>query len=136
MAMTRSLMRRPVSPDMDDNLRTASATTNDCVVKQFVTAKQLDGLEPRDVGTEFTTADNRVIALVRLDCTTIDEKEIVTFRWSADGKEMARSKAGIAISRNWRIWSQARIKPGAWLVELIDASGQVLVAEKFVVREP
>src|SRR3546814_19027461 len=51
-------------------------------------------------------------------------------------REVAKSKARVDISHNWRIWSQSRIFPGDWAVLLKDGEGRLQAEQRFVFTKP
>lgn len=115
----------------------AAADDHDCVVRQFVLARNVVSLEPQgNVEGDFPVGTERGYAFARLDCTQVGAGETFWFYWMRNDQEVGRSKARVDVSRNWRIWSQSRIFPGEWSVQLKDSDGRLQAERRFTVAEP
>ncbi len=112
-----------------------SADPESCVIRQFITAKNVTSFTPRGITAEFSTKDPWVFGLARLDCLKTRRGEALLFRWFRDGKEILKSRAGIGKSSNWRIWSKVRARPGRWKIQLTSMEGRIIAERKFVVRD-
>ncbi len=110
------------------------ADPKSCVIRQFITAKNLTSFKPRGITTEFSEKDPWVFGLARLDCLKTRQGEAFQFRWIRDDKEILKSRAGIGSSRNWRIWSRVRARPGRWKIQLTYMEGRVIAERTFVVE--
>jgi len=111
-----------------------SADPKSCVIRQFVTAKNLTSFKPRGITTEFSSKDPWVFGLARLDCLQTKRGEAFQFRWLRDDKEFFKSRAGIGSSRNWRIWSRIKALPGQWKIQLTSMEGHVIAERTFAVQ--
>lgn len=110
----------------------ASAQDHDCVVRQFSMAGNVVSLEPQGiVEAAYPAGTERAYAFARLDCTQVAAGETFWFHWIHNDREVGKSKARVDVSRNWRIWSQSRIFPGDWLVQLKDGSGRLQAERRF-----
>lgn len=110
----------------------AEAQDHDCVVRQFAMAKNVVSLEPQGVVQGiYPPGTERAYAFARLDCTRVGAGETFWFHWIHNDREVAKSKARVDVSRNWRIWSQSRIFPGEWLVHLKDGAGRLQAEQRF-----
>ncbi|MBP6818929.1 MAG: DUF2914 domain-containing protein [Ferrovibrio sp.] len=116
--------------------QTAVPAEHDCVVRQFVTARQVNNLEPQGEVERYEAGTERGYAFARLDCTNVGSGETFYFRWMQGDREVAKSRARVDVSRNWRIWSQIRLSPGEWVVQLQDSAGRVQAERKFSVAAP
>lgn len=116
---------------------TASAQSmHDCVVRQFVTAQNVVNLEPQGETDSYPAGTERAYAFARLDCTNVGGGETFWFTWMQGEREIGRSRARVDVSRNWRIWSQSRLSPGEWIVQLKDSAGRLQAERKFTVAAP
>lgn len=116
---------------------TAAAEDHDCVVRQFVLTNQVVNLEPQGViEANYPVGTERAYGFARLDCTQVRAGETFWFYWMRNDQEVGRSKARVDVSRNWRIWSQSRIFPGDWVVQLKDSDGRLQAERRFSVAEP
>jgi len=107
---------------------------HDCVVRQFVTVRLVTNLEPQGEVERYEAGTERGYAFARLDCTNVGGGgEIFWFHWLRGETEVAKSRARVDVSRNWRIWSQARLAPGEWTVQLKDSAGRLQAERKFSV---
>ncbi|WP_430395404.1 DUF2914 domain-containing protein [Ferrovibrio sp.] len=116
--------------------QTAAPAEHDCVVRQFVTARQVNNLEPQGEVERYEAGTERGYAFARLDCTNVGSGETFYFRWMQGDREVTKSRARVDVSRNWRIWSQVRLSPGEWVVQLQDSGGRVQAERKFSVAAP
>lgn len=115
----------------------AKAQEHDCVVRQFSLASGVIKLEPQGiVAGDFPVGTERAYAFARLDCQQVGGGETFWFHWIRNDQEVGRSKARVDVSRNWRIWSQSRIFPGNWAIQLKDSAGRVQAELRFAVAEP
>lgn len=114
----------------------AQQVTHDCVVRQFVTAQNVVNLEPQGETDSFPAGTERAYAFARLDCTNVGGGETFWFTWMQGDREQGRSRARVDVSRNWRIWSQSRLSPGEWIVQLKDSAGRLQAERKFTVAAP
>lgn len=111
----------------------AFAQDHDCVVRQFSMVGNVINLEPQGlVEGAYPPGTERAYAFARLDCTQVREGgETFWFHWIHNDREVAKSKARVDVSRNWRIWSQSRIFPGDWVVQLKDSTGRLQAEQRF-----
>lgn len=110
----------------------AAAQDHDCVVRQFSMARNVVSLEPQGiVDTAYPPGTERAYAFARLDCTQVSAGETFWFHWVHNDREVAKTKARVDVSRNWRIWSQSRIFPGEWVVQLKDGAGRLQAERHF-----
>lgn len=110
----------------------AAAQDHDCVVRQFSMAGNIVSLEPLGIiEAAYPAGTERAYAFARLDCTQVASGETFWFHWIYNDREVAKSKARVDVSRNWRIWSQSRIFPGQWLVQLKDSAGRLQAERRF-----
>lgn len=115
----------------------AAAQDHDCVVRQFILTNQVNNLEPRGVVEgDYPLGTERAYGFARLDCTQVRSGETFWFHWMRNDQEVGRSKARVDVSRNWRIWSQSRIFPGDWVLQLKDSDGRLQAERRFTVAEP
>lgn len=115
----------------------AVAQEHDCVVRQFSMARNITSLEPQGtIEAAYPAGTERAYAFARLDCTQVAAGETFWFHWVHNDREVARTKARVDVSRNWRIWSQSRIYPGAWLVQLKDGAGRLQAERRFEAPAP
>ncbi|MEK9967634.1 MAG: DUF2914 domain-containing protein [Ferrovibrio sp.] len=115
----------------------AAAQDHDCVVRQFVLTNLVTNLEPQGiVDGRYPTGTERAYGFARLDCTQVRPGETFWFHWVRNDQEVGRSKARVDVSRNWRIWSQSRIFPGEWILQLKDSDGRLQGERRFTVAEP
>lgn len=114
----------------------ALAQDHDCVVRQFSLARNVINLEPQDVVETYSRETERAYVFARLDCSQVRAGETFWFHWVVNDREVAKSKARVDVSRNWRIWSQSRIFPGDWLVQLKDSDGRLQAERRFVIAKP
>ncbi len=114
---------------------TGSADPKSCVIRQFITAKNMTSFKPRGITSEFSEKDSYVFGWARLDCLKTKPGEAVQFRWLKNDKEILKSRAGIGSSRNWRIWSKIRARPGRWKIQLTSMEGRVIAERTFVVQK-
>lgn len=115
----------------------AAADDHDCVVRQFALTRNVLNLEPQGVVEgDYPVGTERGYAFARLDCTQVGAGETFWFYWIRNDQEVGRSKARVDVSRNWRIWSQSRIFPGQWSVQLKDSDGRLQAERRFNVAEP
>jgi hypothetical protein len=116
----------------------AAAQDHDCVVRQFVMARNVASLEPVGlVDGSYPPDTERAYAFARLDCSQVGPGgETFWFIWMHGDREVARSKARVDISHNWRIWSQSRIFPGNWAVLLKDGEGRLQAEQRFTFAKP
>lgn len=114
----------------------AAAQDHDCVVRQFVMARNVASLEPVGiVDGSYPPETERAYAFARLDCSQVSPGgETFWFHWMHNDREVAKSKARVDISHNWRIWSQSRIFPGNWAVLLKDGEGRLQAEQRFVFK--
>lgn len=112
----------------------AGAQENDCVLRQFITARNVVSLEPQDETDAYPPGAERAYAFARLDCVQVKPGEIFWFHWMVGEREVGKSRARVDVSRNWRIWSQSRIFPGDWTVLLKDGSGRLQAERRFTVK--
>lgn len=115
----------------------AAAQDHDCVVREFIMTRNVISLEPQGVveGT-YPPGTERAYAFARLDCTQVGAGETFWFHWIHNDREVAKSKARVDLSRNWRIWSQSRIFPGEWAVQLKDGAGRLQAEQRFETAAP
>ncbi|WP_341702700.1 DUF2914 domain-containing protein [Ferrovibrio sp.] len=111
------------------------AQDHDCVVRQFAMARNVVNLEPQGIiDGSYPKDAQRAYAFARLDCTQVQQGgETFWFYWVFEGREVAKSKARVDVSRNWRIWSHSRIYPGDWAVLLKDSDGRLQAEQKFII---
>jgi hypothetical protein len=110
----------------------AAAQDHDCVVRQFAMARNVVSLEPQGiVEGNYPPGTERAYAFARLDCTQVATGETFWFHWVHNDREVGKSKARVDVSRNWRIWSQSRIFPGEWIVQLKDGAGRLQAEQRF-----
>lgn len=109
---------------------------HDCVVRQFATARLVSNLEPQGETDKFEAGAERAYAFARLDCAHVGNGETFWFHWLQGEREAGKSRARVDVSRNWRIWSQVRISPGEWRVQLKDSDGRLQAERKFEVAAP
>lgn len=115
----------------------ALAQEHDCVLRQFTLTSNVVNLEPQGViEADYPSGTERAYAFARLDCTQVRPGETFWFYWLRNDQEIGRSKARVDVSRNWRIWSQSRIFPGEWVVQLKDSDGRLQGERRFNVAEP
>lgn len=115
----------------------AAAQDHDCVVRQFVLTGLVSNLEPQGVVEgNYPVGTERAYGFARLDCTQVRAGETFWFHWVRNDQEVGRSKARVDVSRNWRIWSQSRIFPGEWVLQLKDSDGRLQAERRFSVAEP
>ncbi|WP_298727057.1 DUF2914 domain-containing protein [uncultured Ferrovibrio sp.] len=115
----------------------AQAQDHDCVVREFSLARNVINLEPQEIITgTYPRGTERAYAFVRLDCSVVRPGETFWFHWVVNDREVGKSKARVDVSRNWRIWSQSRIFPGEWLIQLKDSDGRLQAERRFVVAKP
>lgn len=115
----------------------AAAQDHDCVVRQFVLTGLVSNLEPQGViESNYPVGTERAYGFARLDCTQVRAGETFWFYWVRNNQEVGRSKARVDVSRNWRIWSQSRIFPGEWVLQLKDSDGRLQAERRFSVAEP
>ncbi len=112
-----------------------SADPESCVVRQFITAKNMTSFKPTGITAEFSEKDSYVFGWARLDCLKTQQGDAVQFRWLKDDKVIMSSRAGIGKSRNWRIWSKIRARPGRWKIQLTNMEGRVIAERSFVVQK-
>lgn len=112
-----------------------SADPKSCVIRQFITAKDMASFKPRGITTEFSAEDPWVFGLARLDCRKTKRGEALQFRWFRNDKEFFKARAGIGNSRNWRIWSRIKARPGRWKIQLTSMEGRVIAERTFVVQK-
>lgn len=111
-----------------------SADPKSCVIRQFITAKSVASFKPKEITDEFSEKDPWVFGLARLDCLKTRRGEAFQFRWLKDEKEILKSRAGLGSSRNWRIWSKVRARPGRWKIQLTSMKGRVIAERTFIVQ--
>ena len=114
---------------------TGSADPKSCVIRQFITAKNVTSFKPRGITTEFSANDPWVFGLARLDCLQTKRGEALQFRWFRNDKEFFKSRAGIGKGRNWRIWSRVKARPGRWRIQLTYMEGGVIAERTFIVQK-
>ncbi|MBX3455086.1 DUF2914 domain-containing protein [Ferrovibrio sp.] len=114
----------------------AQPSGHDCVVRQFVTAQNVLNLEPQGETDAYPAGTERAYAFARLDCINVSGGETFWFTWLQGDREQGRSRARVDVSRNWRIWSQSRLTPGEWTVQLKDSAGRLQAERKFTVAAP
>lgn len=114
----------------------AAQQDHDCVVRQFIMTRNVISLEPQGVvDGAYPPGTERAYAFARLDCTQVGSGETFWFHWVHNGRDVGRSKARVDVSRNWRIWSQSRIFPGEWIVQLKDGSGRLQAEQRFEITQ-
>ena len=116
----------------------AVAQDHDCVVRQFAMARNVVSLEPIGIiDGSYPPDTERAYAFARLDCSQVPPGgETFWFHWVFNGREVAKSKARVDVSHNWRIWSQSRIFPGKWAVLLKDGEGRLQAEQDFDFSKP
>ena len=107
---------------------------HDCVVRQFSTVRLVQNLEPQGETDKYPAGTERAYAFARLDCANVGNGETFWFHWLRGDREMGRSRARVDVSRNWRIWSQVRVSPGSWSVQLKDSDGRLQAERDFEVE--
>lgn len=113
-------------------LGTMPAMASELVIKQFVIAKQVVNHDPEGITDQIPASNSLAFAFTRFD--NIGPTEPVTYVWYLDGKEMKRATQQIGTSSGWRSYTQMRVKPGRWRVDLIDGSGAVIADREFEVK--
>lgn len=114
-----------------------AAQDHDCVVRQYSLARNVVNLEPQGIVEEtFPAGTERAYVFARLDCTQVGSGEIFWFHWIHNDREVAKSKARVDVSRNWRIWTHSRIFPGDWAVLLKDSAGRQQAELRFMIASP
>jgi len=108
------------------------AMASELVIKQFVIAKAVVDHDPQGITDQIPASNSLAFAFTRFD--NIGPTEPVTYVWYLDGKEMKRATQQIGTSSGWRSYTQMRIKPGRWRVDLIDGSGAVIADREFEVK--
>lgn len=54
--------------------------------------------------------------------------------WLRDGVEVARHYLPVGSGRRWRIWSQEKVTPGLYTVQVIGPDGSALARRTFIVE--
>ncbi|HEX6958231.1 MAG TPA: DUF2914 domain-containing protein [Ferrovibrio sp.] len=115
----------------------AAAQEHDCVVRQFIMTNNVVNLEPQGVVEKaYRPGTERAYAFARLNCTQVGAGETFWFHWLYNDREVGKSKARVDVSPNWRIWSQSRIFPGDWTVQLKDGEGRLQAEQRFSMDKP
>ena len=113
-------------------LATAPAMADGSVtVRDFVLSHGVEAREPVGETATFGAGDERAYAFARIENS--GAPTTVRFVWHYEGATHAAIPVEIGRSPGWRTWSSARLRPGAWRVELIDDSGAVLKETAFTV---
>jgi len=128
-----SVLIAPAALGQSDTATDTPAET-DCVIRQFVTARQVLNLEPQGETDSYEPGTERGYAFARLDCRSVARGETYWFHWQTGEREVGKSRARVDVSRNWRVWSQTRLFPGDWIVQLKDSAGRLQAERKFTVR--
>lgn len=101
------------------------------VVRDFVMTHDIDAREPTDNTLSFAVHDGKAIAFARINNsgapTTVD------FVWFYGDEPHGTVTLNIGTSPGWRTWSSANLRPGDWRVQLVDASGELLMENSFTV---
>lgn len=133
LAAAVGLMASPLWAQADA-AATDTPPETDCVIRQFVIARQVQNLEPLGETDRFDSGNERAYAFARLDCRSVSKGETYWFHWQMGEKEVGKSRARVDVSRNWRIWSQSRLMPGDWIVQLKDGAGRLQAERRFTVK--
>jgi len=103
-------------------------------VGRLVMATGVADREPVGVASEFPDGPGPVYCF--LEATDIREETEALFVWYHEGVERARVSLRLGQGPRWRTWSSKDVtgQPGAWKVEVEDASGAVAGSAEFTVR--
>jgi hypothetical protein len=106
-----------------------------------VIATAIQDLMPVDVGRRFPATEQNLYCWTRVEAddfaSIAPASRYVTHRWIHDGEVVRERKIKIE-SGNYRAYSvlsEPGSRPGAWWVQIVDASGRVIGSETFVIEE-
>ncbi|MDB4939440.1 MAG: hypothetical protein JWP87_6412 [Labilithrix sp.] len=105
-------------------------------VKRLVFARGIDGHEPQEVGTTFSTKDDRVYAFVELSNAGADDNIDVVFQPPSGGSFAVPLKVSGKAAR-FRTWAFTRKtqEAGEWTVIVRDSGNKVLSRQSFTVTK-
>jgi len=93
------------------------------------------GINDREPSGTVENAELKADVGVAYFWTEVQAKDVPTtikHRWSRDGKQMAEIELAVKYPRT-RTWSTKKIVAGAWKVEAVSASGEVIKSAEFKV---
>ena len=102
------------------------------VVRNFVLSHGVHDREPVGNTDSFRVEDGNAFAFARIQNT--GAPTTVNFVWYHGGATHASIPVKIGASPGWRTWSTAKLRPGNWRVELVDAQGEVMLEKAFTVE--
>ena len=95
-------------------------------INTAVIALSVEKRVPVDAAERFTVGQ-KVWAWVSVK--NLGEASNLTMLWKHDGKVKSRVTLEVGTSKRWRTWSRRTMRAkdtGAWTVEVLDASGQLI----------
>ena len=114
-------------PKTEEDSRGAKKNAaSDIVRAQFTTA--IKNKEPIDELTVLPAGVDKVYFFA--EARNLNGQSVI-HRWVLDGKPVSEVKINVGSNR-WRMWSSKELKhkrSGQWAVELVSASGEILVAK-------
>jgi hypothetical protein len=112
----------------------AEKTARGTVAKAVFTTAVVDG-QPTDFRSEIETSVPKVFFYTVLEGMM---DQTVSHRWKYQGKVMAVAKIDVKNDPD-KVWSSNEMRPewtGAWEVEVVDGSGQVIDSRTFAFEAP
>jgi len=106
----------------------------DCVIREFLTARGVDRLEPVEPASRFQSNRDRVHAFLRLDCSQVEpSRSQLQVRWILDGRVVRQTTLTVGVSPNWRAYDWWPALAGNGLVQVFDSQGELIAEEPFTV---
>lgn len=111
---------------------TALALLGGLAVRDFVLSRGVEEREPVGLTETFSAADREGYAYTRL--RNLGPPKHVAFVWRHQDTVISRFETTVGTSVHWRTWSNAELRPGKWLVQLVSEDGDVLAEVAFMVE--
>lgn len=102
-----------------------------CFVDSIVFAKGVESKEPAGVGKEFESSLGKVYCWTRLSAKTLPVT--VKHVWYKGSEKVLEVPLTLKYTSG-RFWSNKNIIPGAWKVEVVSETGEVLGSGSFTVK--
>ena len=119
-----SLLTMAVAQPIETSTQTARS------IRKITICTELQSREPVNEVTEVNSSTQRVYCWMIINAEKIPAT--VTHVWSVDGKKAAEVPLTIK-TQPCRTWSNKRVWPGKWKVEVANDAGEILATRKFTV---
>ena len=113
---------------------TTYAQENQLSVTQMDFCTAVEEREPVGTDTVFSADVEQVFCFTKI--TGPGDTTTVSHIWYHGDKEMAKQDLAVK-SKSWRTWSSKRIIPewtGAWRVDVVNETGDLLLSKSFMVK--